>query len=88
MLINNYVTVIQTNNEERVSYPIFCNMRGMEYIDTDTEFLSVKAEGKLHYFFQSVNLYSTNPTTYPIEKYKTLRPLQQNTVEQYGKGLN
>ena len=40
MLINNYVTVIQTNNEERVSYPIFCNMRGMEYIDTDTEFYS------------------------------------------------
>ena len=87
MLIDDYVTVIHTKNEERVSYPIFCNMRDMSYIDAATEFLSVKAEGKLHYWFQSVNLDSTDPTTYPIEKYKTLRPLKQNTVDQYGKYL-
>ena len=84
MNIDDHVSVISTKDEKRVSYPIYCNMRTMRYIDTATEFLSVKAEGKLHYWFQAVNNDSSNPINYPIEKYRSLKRLKQNTVDAYG----
>lgn len=83
MYIDDFISVIQTKDERRTSFPIYCNMRTMRYIDIATEFLSVKAAGKLHYWFQAVNN-SDDPINYPLDKYKNLKPLKQNTVNAYG----